>query len=199
MDGPQHTSLIHYIGRFFLSIRPSVFKPLLAFREQLGLPFHQGDSPLDFIADPARQRLGLNTEVVATRVVTQWTRRTRVSLLNGEWWPTYIALIQTMIQQCHHPSLKVVAELATLDLSQLCERMPDPQAHHYLHTRLGMRSGLFDDIVKWLKACPDPPLEVISFWEQQAVGIHRCIRNLEGEMGFTDDTNSLIRKFDYYS
>ncbi|KAJ7772319.1 hypothetical protein B0H16DRAFT_1513057 [Mycena metata] len=162
----------------------SVFEPFISFRQRLERPFPKGDSPLDFVTDPDRAlELCLNHEFVANSLVLQWIHRTRTFLLDGHSWP-WPHVLRGVIEQCHHPSSEIVAELATLDLSQMCGRlMSDPDAHDNLHNIFKLDGFSLDYIVEWLQACPDPPLEVIAFWERQAADICQCIGDSESEMG----------------
>ncbi|KAJ7035378.1 hypothetical protein C8F04DRAFT_1098243 [Mycena alexandri] len=148
------------------------FKPFIHFRGQLELPFPEGDSPLDFVADPNRVLgLGLDLGAVANDLVLQWIHRTRKLLLNGDWW-VHPAIL-TVLAECREPSPEIIAELATLDLSQICGRlMSDPRTHHELHRYIELKD--LQVIVNWLQARSTPPLEVIAFWEQQITDMRQC-------------------------
>ncbi|KAJ7772334.1 hypothetical protein B0H16DRAFT_1513130 [Mycena metata] len=168
----------------------NIFKPFISVHERLELPFPKGDSPLDFVADPDRAlELCLNYEFIANSLVLQWIHRIRASLLGGDWWP-WSGISWVVINQCHHPISKVVVELATLDLSQMCGRLlSNLNAHDDFHDAFKTDGPLLllDSIVGWLQACPDPPLEVIAFWQRQAADMHQCISDLDRKMGHESD------------
>ncbi|KAJ7020953.1 hypothetical protein C8F04DRAFT_1142148 [Mycena alexandri] len=147
------------------------FKPFIHFRGQLEVPFPEGDSPLDFVADPNRVLgLGLDLGAVANHLVLQWIHRTRKLLLDGDWWP-YPAILE-VLAECREPSSEIIAELATLDLSQICGLMSDPETHDEFHHYFNLHA--FQVIVDWLQALSTPPLEVIAFWEQQIAEMRQC-------------------------
>ncbi|KAJ6568225.1 hypothetical protein DFH09DRAFT_1155031 [Mycena vulgaris] len=58
-----------------------VFRPLLVFRE-LTFPFSNGDSPIDFLADP--QRAGDLYAYSAEEVILAWIRRAKEAVIRGE-------------------------------------------------------------------------------------------------------------------
>ncbi|KAJ7747796.1 hypothetical protein B0H16DRAFT_917172 [Mycena metata] len=153
----------------------SVFKPFLSLRPQLELPFPAGDSPLDFVADPDRiSELGLDRGLAGNVLVLQWIRRAKEVLTNGDFWLHPNAL--ELIAHCE-PSSQLITELATLDLSKLCEKMTNREDHESLHMEVTSDHHL-RGVVQWLQDLPEPPLEIIEFWERQIADIQRCISEL---------------------
>ncbi|KAJ7798243.1 hypothetical protein B0H14DRAFT_2618069 [Mycena olivaceomarginata] len=121
------------------------------FREHLDFPFPAGDSPLDFIADPCRAgRLYMEPRAIAEILVLRWIARAREFMVAGDFKP-YTDLLQIM-EYCG-PSLNILDELATLDLSKICDQICDDQTF------------------------PQPPLQVIEFWKDQITAIEQCNHN----------------------
>jgi hypothetical protein len=64
----------------------SIFRPFLNFPELFPLPFPDGDSPLDFLADPRRAgNLYLEPSDIAEDMVLHWITRTKRTLAGGRW------------------------------------------------------------------------------------------------------------------
>jgi hypothetical protein len=62
----------------------AVFRPFLKFPELFPLPFPNGDSPLDFLADPRRAgRLYSEPSYIAEELVLRWIGRVRRVLAGG--------------------------------------------------------------------------------------------------------------------
>jgi hypothetical protein len=62
----------------------TVFRPFLKFPELFPLPFPDGDSPLDFLADPQRaRRLYSEPSYIAEELVLRWIGRARRVLAGG--------------------------------------------------------------------------------------------------------------------
>jgi hypothetical protein len=62
----------------------TVFRPFLKFPELFPLPFPNGDSPLDFLADPRRAgRLYSEPSYIAEELVLRWIGRARRVLAGG--------------------------------------------------------------------------------------------------------------------
>jgi hypothetical protein len=62
----------------------TVFRPFLKFPELFPLPFPNGDSPLDFLADPRRaRRLYSEPSCIAEELVLRWIGRARRVLAGG--------------------------------------------------------------------------------------------------------------------
>jgi hypothetical protein len=105
-----------------------------------------------------------------------------------------------LIHECR-PSKKILAELATLDLSKLCDQMAvDEETHEDLHINITSQKHL-GGVLTWLQvrifcACrrngslflfclqtfDEPQLEVVAFWERQIAKIQECIHRLENGM-----------------
>jgi hypothetical protein len=62
----------------------TIFRPFLKFPELFPLPFPDGDSPLDFLANPWRAgRLYSEPSYIAEELVLRWIGRTRRTLAGG--------------------------------------------------------------------------------------------------------------------
>ncbi|KAF7369406.1 NACHT domain-containing protein [Mycena venus] len=172
----MHPDELEVILRMFdLSYR--TFEPFFPFREHLDLPFSEGDSPLDFIADPERAgELYLDPRVIAEVLVLQWIVRTREFVIAGDFFP-YRNLLR-FIEYCG-PSLKILDALVTLDISKICDQISDDQVHKSFHHRTLSADDLLL-IVNWLKTFPEPPQEAIDFWETQVAAIWQCKHNYWG-------------------
>ncbi|KAF7369417.1 hypothetical protein MVEN_00270900 [Mycena venus] len=160
-----------------------IFEPLLAFRDYpYLLSFELGDSPVDFIADP--QRAGAmfsDLQDIAEVLVLRWISRAREVILGGDFWlnPNFLVIIG----RCR-PSSKILHELASLDLSELCDHMSgDQDAHEYLHDGI-TSEGILIGVVNWLQTFSETPLKIIEFWEKQIAQIRQCIRTLEAGADF---------------
>ncbi|KAF7369413.1 AAA-16 domain-containing protein [Mycena venus] len=153
---------------FDLSYR--ILEPFFQFREHLDFPFPEGDSPLDFIADPNRAGpLYMEPRAVAESVMVRWIIQAKEFIVTGDL--IQVDLVQ-FIEYCG-PSLKILDELATLDLSKICDQISDDQVHKEFH-RHRTRKVSLSCIVDWLQTFPEPPQEVIDFWETQVAAIRQC-------------------------
>ncbi|KAJ7281266.1 hypothetical protein C8J57DRAFT_1558722 [Mycena rebaudengoi] len=162
-----HLWLDPILRLFDLSYR--IFEPFFPFRKQLDFPLPEGDSPADFIVDPYRAGvLYMEPQTVAETVVLQWIVRAREFVVAGDYFPALwvpfllqpdIAFKQDsrylfqFIEVCGNSS-KILDELATLDLSKICDQISDEQTF------------------------PEPPQEVINFWQTQIAAIQQCEDNL---------------------
>ncbi|KAF7369418.1 putative nwd2 protein [Mycena venus] len=161
---------LHQILRLF-DLTFKIFEPFFLLREHLDFPISGGDSPLDFIADPDRAgALYLDPRAAAEVLVLRWIARVRESMVAGDFKP-HTDLLQ-MIEYCG-PSSKIINELATLDLSKFCDQISDDEDHEVFHQQIFEESDLFY-VVDWLKTFPEPPQEVIDFWENQIAAIRNC-------------------------
>jgi hypothetical protein len=78
LDISPHLSLFGFTG--------TVFHPFLKFPELFPLPFPNGDSPLDFLADPRRAgRLYSEPSYIAEELVLCWIGRARRALAGGPY------------------------------------------------------------------------------------------------------------------
>ncbi|KAF7369419.1 hypothetical protein MVEN_00271100 [Mycena venus] len=163
----------HFILRLF-DVSYRIFEPFFQFREHLQFPFPAGDSPLDFIADPHRAGpLYMEPRAIAEVLVLRWIARAREFMVAGDFKP-YADLLQIM-EYCG-PSLKILDELATLDLSKICDQISDDQVHKDFHQNILGGYELFC-VVDWLQTFPQPPRQVIEFWKNQIKAIEQCDHN----------------------
>ncbi|KAJ7779552.1 hypothetical protein B0H14DRAFT_3164231 [Mycena olivaceomarginata] len=152
----------------------TVLRPFLKFPELFPLPFPEGDSPLDFLADPQRAgRLYSEPSYIAEELVLRWIGRARRTLAGGldELYPHYL---QT-IEKCG-TSQRLLREFATFDLSDLCRQMAiDVCAHEDFHIFIVQDSALCP-VLDWLRSFPDDPLprQVLAFWERQVNAMRLC-------------------------
>ncbi|KAF7334054.1 hypothetical protein MVEN_02311000 [Mycena venus] len=125
--------------------------------------------------DPYRAgRLCMEPQAVAETVILQWIIRTKEFVIAGDFLP-YPGLLQ-FIEHCG-PSSKILNELATLDLSKICDQISDDQEHKEFHQIRLCGKSLFH-VVNWLQTFPEPPQEVIHFWDTQMAAIRHCERIL---------------------
>ncbi|KAF7369414.1 NACHT domain-containing protein [Mycena venus] len=173
----QSLGWLHPILRLFdLSYR--IFEPFLQLQEHLDFPFTEGDSPLDFIADPDRAGpLYMEPRAIAETVVLRWIIRAREFLVAGDFFPDLYLL--GFLEHCG-PSSKIFDELATLNLSKICDQISEDQEHKEFHLLTSHARDLHC-IVKWLKTFPEHPQEVIDFWETQIAAIRQCEHKYLGE------------------
>ncbi|KAJ7799391.1 hypothetical protein B0H14DRAFT_2617056 [Mycena olivaceomarginata] len=163
----------HSILRLF-DVSYRIFEPFFQFREHLDFPFPAGDSPLDFIADPCRAgRLYMEPRAIAEILVLRWIARAREFMVAGDFKP-YTDLLQIM-EYCG-PSLNILDELATMDLSKICDQICDDQVHEDFYRNILGGHELFC-VVDWLQTFPQPPLQVIEFWKDQITAIEQCNHN----------------------
>ncbi|KAJ7020320.1 hypothetical protein C8F04DRAFT_302464 [Mycena alexandri] len=157
-----------------LDLTYQIFEPFFAFCESLDLPFPEGDSPVDFILDPERAgALYLDPRATAEVMVLAWIRQAReLATAKSDYWPFLGSL--AAIKLCH-PSSKILNELATLDVAQLCDRMSvDQYAHTVLHQQCFDASCL-GVVLDWFQTFPEPPLDVLEYWEMQIATLQQCV------------------------
>ncbi|KAF7342401.1 hypothetical protein MVEN_01829100 [Mycena venus] len=157
-----------------LGLTYRIFEPFFAARGRLELPFPPGDSPIDFLEDPDRAGvLYMEPCIAAELLILQWIRHVKGFLAGSDYWVDANLLLG--IKHClPTPKLKVFDELATLDLSKICDRMvQDPYAHEACHQFVISDRHLWG-VLDWLETFDEPPLEVIAFWEKQIADIQNC-------------------------
>jgi hypothetical protein len=67
----------------------AVFRPFLAFRSRLLIPFPEGDSPADFLENPDRAgALYLEPDVVSGKLLLSWIRGIKEFISGGDFKPT---------------------------------------------------------------------------------------------------------------
>ncbi|KAJ7765548.1 hypothetical protein B0H14DRAFT_3165340 [Mycena olivaceomarginata] len=151
----------------------TIFRPFLKFPELFPLPFPDGDSPLDFLADPRRaRRLYSEPSYIAEELVLRWIGRVRKVLAGGpcELYPDYLKTIE----KCG-TSQRLLYEFTTFNLSDLCRQMAiDEWAHGDFH-RIAGDSVLYA-VLYWLRSFPDDPLSCqgLAFWERQVNAMRLC-------------------------
>ncbi|KAJ7805604.1 hypothetical protein B0H14DRAFT_3153380 [Mycena olivaceomarginata] len=151
----------------------TVFRPFLQFPELFPLPFPDGDSPLDFLANPQRaRRLYSEPSSIAEGLVLRWIGHARRTLAGGpcELYPYHLKTFE----KCG-TSQRLLHEFATFNLSNLCHQMAiDVEAHEDFHRYIVSESAL-RAVLDWLRSFPDDPLlrQVLAFWEIQ---VHKDIK-----------------------
>ncbi|KAJ7501129.1 hypothetical protein B0H11DRAFT_754999 [Mycena galericulata] len=127
-----------------------IFQPFIQFREFLDFPLPEGDSPLDFLSDPHRAA-GLYREPhdIAEEAVILYIYRTKEVLLGTsdidlEGW-----MLRRLLEQCPTSS-KLLHELQSLDLCQLCDHHAANEGSHWaVHYDL-LDPSYLKSIVDWL-------------------------------------------------
>ncbi|KAJ7098977.1 hypothetical protein C8R44DRAFT_811006 [Mycena epipterygia] len=157
-----------------------VFLPFHDFRDQLALPFPEGDSPLDFLSDYRRAgHIYSDPRNAAGELVLLWIHCIKEMLSSGGTFWRFHWLADFVNRWPR--SLRIVLELETLGLCGLCDQMiEDPESHKYAHER-GILHPKIYRILDWLQDFPDPPLRAIAIWEQQIEAIKRCPLSIELE------------------
>jgi hypothetical protein len=159
----MHLCTFQILDLFDLSYE--IFEPFLQFREHLASPSPAGDSPLDFIANPYRAGpLYMEPRDVAEVVVLRWIARAREFMVAGDFKPdTWVSVFLQpniafqrdsrgtlqILKYCG-PSLKILDELATLDLRKICDQISDDKVHKELHGDSLWGHGVCS-IVDWLQ------------------------------------------------
>ncbi|KAJ6551007.1 hypothetical protein DFH09DRAFT_603728 [Mycena vulgaris] len=160
---------ITYHSSFF-GLTRAIFRPFLNFP----LPFPAGDSPIDFLADPRRAgKLYCDPGSIAIDMMLRWIKRVKQTLAGGLWEPQEFYLEQ--IRNCG-TSGRLLRELETLNLSDLCRQMAiEPDAHAGFHRVTATRKTLCA-VLDWLRSFPEHPLSrrVIAFWEKQKSDLLEC-------------------------
>ncbi|KAJ6479483.1 hypothetical protein C8R47DRAFT_1137019 [Mycena vitilis] len=82
-----------------------------------------------------------------------------------------------MVSLCP-PSDLVSRELEHLNLAQLCVQLQVDAEYHFCFHKYTLRPDNFKEIVDWLRRFPSPPLQTISFWEQQLAAVEACCQRL---------------------
>ncbi|KAJ6590589.1 hypothetical protein DFH09DRAFT_1274049 [Mycena vulgaris] len=121
-----------------------IFQPFLEFREFLDLPFPNGGSPLDFLADPLEAgELYHDFQDIAEEMLLFWISRAKEVLSgNSDLWLICIEKCST--------STRLLRELESLNLSQLCdEHAADRDSHSYAHEEL-LHPDHLRPIMDWL-------------------------------------------------
>ncbi|KAJ7501137.1 hypothetical protein B0H11DRAFT_1993769 [Mycena galericulata] len=152
-----------------------VLQPFLQFREFLDFPFPKGDSPLNFLSDP-RRAAGLyrDNHDIAEEAMMLYISRAKEVLLGTSDIILDGYMLRRLLEQCPTSS-KLLHELQSLDLRQLCDHHAENKDSHYVvHIQL-LRPRYLNPIVDWLQELPDPPLHAIAFWENQIADILQCI------------------------
>ncbi|KAJ7779585.1 hypothetical protein B0H14DRAFT_3586609 [Mycena olivaceomarginata] len=166
----------------------TVLRPFLKFPELFPLPFPDGDSPLDFLADPRRAgRLYSEPSYIAEELVLRWIGRARRVLTGGpcELYPCYLKTIE----KCR-TSQRLLREFATFNLSDLCRQMAiDVRAHENFHLYI-VSDGPLCAVLDWLRSFPDDPLprQVLAFWERQVNAMRLCMSANESESDSDSDS-----------
>ncbi|KAJ7788287.1 hypothetical protein B0H14DRAFT_3162707 [Mycena olivaceomarginata] len=169
-------------------VRPVVqsFPAIRWFLRTSRVTFPEGDSPLDFIADPQRAGdLYLNEADVAEQMVVHWISSANKVLAGGDFrlYENFLHLLS----YCG-TNTKILGELETLNLSDFCDQLsvdPDHQRHHSLHTNI-LSPSILRCVLDWLLKIPDPPMRTIQFWEQQ-MAIQRCPCSADLQAGDSEE------------
>ncbi|KAJ7116988.1 hypothetical protein C8R44DRAFT_983315 [Mycena epipterygia] len=158
-----------------------IFLPFHEFRDQLVLPFPDGDSPLDFLNNYRRAgHIYSDPTNTTEEVVLLWIYRVKELLSSGGLFWFYGDLLFGAIDKWPR-SPRIALELETLDLAGLCEQMAiDPEPHKLAH-HYGILNPNLYRVLDWLRDFPDPPLRAIAIWEQQIEAIKRCPLSIELE------------------
>ncbi|KAJ6527325.1 hypothetical protein DFH09DRAFT_1094824 [Mycena vulgaris] len=173
----------------FFGLTPAIFRPFLNFP----LPFRAGDSPIDFLADPRRAgELYCEPGSIAIDMMLRWIKRVKQTLAGGPWEPQIHYLDQ--IRNCG-TSGRLLRELETLNLSDLCRQMAiAPDAHARFHSFMAT-TGTLTAVLNWLRRFPEHPLSrrVIAFWERQKSDLLEC----QNDHGWWFDKNDVDTGSDY--
>ncbi|KAJ7153112.1 hypothetical protein C8R43DRAFT_1106842 [Mycena crocata] len=152
-----------------------IFGPLLAFRDVLVLPFPEGDSPIDFLADPRRAGdLYAKPQVIIEELILLWLRGSKQFLIAGDFrlyhhWPQ-------LLSRCP-PSSRILHELATLDVADLCREMAPNREYHRENHSLTLNPLCLQVVLDWLQNFGEPAIVVIKFWERQISDMRQCIES----------------------
>ncbi|KAJ7438421.1 hypothetical protein FB451DRAFT_1192628 [Mycena latifolia] len=158
----------HVLAVFGPEVNYRVLRPLLIFRDHIiSLPFPGGDSPIDFLNDQDRAGdLYSDVQDIAQEMVLLWIRRAKKVLEGDDLW-------------LYPPSSKILRELESLTLGDLCRQMViDPEAHEYAHRNFLHPIDL-NPVLDWLLVghptkFPEPSMGAIAFWERQLAEIRGC-------------------------
>ncbi|KAJ7840242.1 hypothetical protein B0H13DRAFT_1910789 [Mycena leptocephala] len=149
-----------------------IFQPFVTIR---GLPefFPDGDSPLDFLNDPRRAgNLYSDPHHIADAFMRLWIPRVKQDLQDG-WPPPFLCP-------------RILAEIETLDLAQLCDPMHIDHEDHWDTLRRADSPA----VLRWLRRFPNPPLQAIEFWEEQIACIEQCSFPRPSDESDPDDDTS---------
>ncbi|KAJ7473197.1 hypothetical protein FB451DRAFT_290065 [Mycena latifolia] len=150
-----------------------ILQPFLQIRGLLEFPFPAGDSPLDFLNDPCRAGdLYSDPRDIREDTILLWIKYAKHCLIEGHMglWTRWLYLLENC-----QPSPKILHELESLDLAQLCDPTDiNPATHYQLHDKEDSPLGDLHYILDWLWRFPDPPQQAIAFWEKQNTVIERC-------------------------
>ncbi|KAJ7809321.1 hypothetical protein B0H14DRAFT_1501166 [Mycena olivaceomarginata] len=154
-----------------------VFQPFLQFCDVLDFPLPEGDSPLDFLSDPHRAAgLYRDPHDIAEEVMMLYLSRAKEVLLGTSDRELSGWFLKHLLKQCPTSS-KLLHELQSLDLRQLCDHHAANEASHYAVHDMFLKPGFLNSIVDWLWKFPDPPLHAIAFWKIQIAHVEQCIEN----------------------
>ncbi|KAJ7478148.1 hypothetical protein FB451DRAFT_182060 [Mycena latifolia] len=157
----------------FLQCSYRVFQPFLQLRRLFEFPFPDGDSPLNFLNDPRRAGdLYSDPQDIVEDIILLWIQRVNKCLVEGyPWlWMDYLDLLE----KCQ-PSPRILHELKSLDIAQVCDpRQINPATHYGFHNGPYSTLRCAHVVLDWLQKFLDPPLQAIAFWEKQKTIIERC-------------------------
>ncbi|KAJ7501139.1 hypothetical protein B0H11DRAFT_2224968 [Mycena galericulata] len=125
--------------------------------------------------DP-RRAAGLyhNPHDIAEEAMILYISRVKEVLLGTSDLRLYGEMLSYILEQCPTSS-KLLYELQSLDLRQLCDHhAANEESHRVVHQEF-LYPSFLNSIVDWLQKFPDPPLHAIAFWESQIAGVKRCI------------------------
>ncbi|KAJ6578716.1 hypothetical protein DFH09DRAFT_1148168 [Mycena vulgaris] len=146
-----------------------VFQPFLEVRELINY-IPEGDSPLDFLHDPRRAGcLYSDTQDIAEDLVLRWIQHTKELIIAGDLEGIDLTWLECLDECTSSP--RILRELETLDVAQMCDWVT--QERHEFHIRVFGGEDPVPDVLAWLRRFPDPPLQVIAFWEKQIADIRR--------------------------
>ncbi|KAJ6530458.1 hypothetical protein DFH09DRAFT_1410981 [Mycena vulgaris] len=157
-----------------LGLSYSVLRPFIEVHQLLVLPFPAGDSPVDFLIDPRRSGELCNEQDSTEEVVLRW-----IVSAKGDGW--LYGEFLTLLDRCG-PNPEILLGLETLNLSTLCNKIRT-EDHLWFHEE-GLHPTHLLPIVNWLRRFPDPPMNVIRFWEDQILSIKLCRNTLLGDSGW---------------
>ncbi|KAJ6578683.1 hypothetical protein DFH09DRAFT_1077614 [Mycena vulgaris] len=126
----------------------------------------------------------------AEEVVFLWIRRAKEVLSGDSDFVLSRNLLTTALRQCR-ATLRLLQELGSLHLGRLCDELAaDLGSHCYLHDIL-LNHQYLSDVVSWLQKFPDPPLQVIAFWDAQIEEAEQCTAHIHANILLEPDVNPL--------
>ncbi|KAJ7065651.1 hypothetical protein C8F01DRAFT_1126292 [Mycena amicta] len=148
-----------------------IFQPFIAHRQVLALPFPNGDSPVDFIANQSRAgALCLDHKDIQEELWLSYFRGVNMFLQGQDFW---VKWEQLSFFHPDHLSPAIATELQKLDISQVCSMAAaDDQLHREFH-EAALQMGGLENILIGLK---DANVEsrIIQCWENQKLRIFQC-------------------------